>query len=142
MPANRDAKCVLRFTGSAKNRTRCPADREWLINASLLFAADKIRIPILNGQGATYARPAPESEQIAGVVQNIRNQGFDVLLMLEATIGLNEVETQPGEDGAADELVEGKPFTAQDVNFLKSLRISVEGEDVEDEDDSPSASSE
>ena len=83
-----------------------------------------------------------ESEQIAGVVQNIRNQGFDVLLMLEATIGLNEVETQPGEDGAADELVEGKPFTAQDVNFLKSLRISVEGEDVEDEDDSPSASSE
>ena len=34
-----------------------------------------------------------ESEQIAGVVQNIRSQGFDVLLMLEATIGLNEVET-------------------------------------------------
>ena len=32
-----------------------------------------------------------ESEQIAGVVQDIRKQGFDVLLMLEATIGLNDV---------------------------------------------------
>ena len=32
-----------------------------------------------------------ESEQIAGVVQDIRQHGFDVLLMLEATIGLNDV---------------------------------------------------
>ena len=32
-----------------------------------------------------------ESEQIAGVVQDIRKHGFDVLLMLEATIGLNDV---------------------------------------------------
>jgi len=31
-----------------------------------------------------------ESEQIAGVVQDIRKHGFDVLLMLEATIGLNK----------------------------------------------------
>jgi hypothetical protein len=29
-----------------------------------------------------------ESESIAGVVQDIRKHGFDVLLMLEATIGL------------------------------------------------------
>ena len=32
-----------------------------------------------------------ESEQIAGVVQDIRKHGFDVLLMLADTIGLNEV---------------------------------------------------
>jgi hypothetical protein len=92
--------------------------------------------------GEAIHESVSESEQIAGVVQNIRNQGFDVLLMLEATIGLNEVEAQPGEDGTADEVVEGKPFTAQDVSFLRSLRISVEGDDVEDKDDSPSASSE
>src|ERR1700690_4664237 len=36
-----------------------------------------------------------ESEQIAGVVQDIRKHGFDVLLMLEATIGLNEVTHSP-----------------------------------------------
>jgi len=71
-----------------------------------------------------------ESEQIAGVVQDIRKHGFDVLLMLEATIGLNEaagkgvtdaegVPVQVGEDG---------PFTQNDLHFLRSLRISVEGE--------------
>lgn len=66
-----------------------------------------------------------ESEQIAGVVQDIRKHGFDVLLMLEATIGLNEVS----KDAEEEELDEsGAPFTQNDVNFLKSLRISVEGD--------------
>jgi uncharacterized protein (UPF0335 family) len=41
-----------------------------------------------------------ESEQIAGVVQDIRQHGFDVLLMLEATIGLNEVAAKDSEDEA------------------------------------------
>jgi len=76
-----------------------------------------------------------ESEQIAGVVQDIRRHGFDVLLMLEATIGLNEVSTKESEegDGVSEATGEdGAPFTKNDVNFLRSLRISVEGEDEED----------
>ena len=74
-----------------------------------------------------------ESEQIAGVVQDIRRHGFDVLLMLEATIGLNEVTSKENEDvdATADPGSEDGPFTKNDVNFLKSLRISVEGEDDE-----------
>src|SRR4051812_37609449 len=72
-----------------------------------------------------------ESEQIAGVVQNIRRHGFDVMLVLEATIGLNDVtdesdESQAQHDAQEDE---GGPFTSHDVNFLKSLRISIAGED-------------
>src|SRR5581483_10646402 len=88
--------------------------------------------------GEAIHESVSESEQIAGVVQNIRSQGFDVLLMLEATIGLNEVESEAGEDGeaSAGQVLEGKSFTAQDVNFLRSLRISVEGEDADGEDDS------
>ncbi|MGD0892066.1 MAG: hypothetical protein ABR923_11065 [Terracidiphilus sp.] len=39
-----------------------------------------------------------ESEQIAGVVQDIRKHGFDVLLMLEATIGLNEVSAKDSDE--------------------------------------------
>ena len=91
--------------------------------------------------GEAIHESVSESEQIAGVVQNIRSQGFDVLLMLEATIGLNEVEAQPGEeaDGSKPEVIEGgERFTAQDVSFLRSLRISVEGdegEEMDDEDD-------
>ena len=92
--------------------------------------------------GEAIHESVSESEQIAGVVQNIRSQGFDVLLMLEATIGLNEVEAEPGEEGEAAQVLEGKPFTAQDVSFLRSLRISVEGEDIEGEDESSSTSDE
>jgi hypothetical protein len=74
-----------------------------------------------------------ESEQIAGVVQDIRKHGFDVLLMLEATIGLNEVgakDAAAADEGTTDE--EGT-FTQNDLNFLKSLRISVEGSFDEEE---------
>ena len=68
-----------------------------------------------------------ESEQIAGVVQSIRQQGFDVMLMLEATIGLNDVsENSDSSDSAED----GSQFTPNDLNFLKSLRISVEGDEA------------
>jgi hypothetical protein len=71
-----------------------------------------------------------ESEQIAGVVQNIRRHGFDVMLMLEATIGLNDVTSDADPSAQQDDQEnEGGPFSSHDVNFLKSLRISVEGED-------------
>ncbi len=73
-----------------------------------------------------------ESEQIAGVVQDIRKHGFDVLLMLEATIGLNEVTSKEGQD--EDETTgDDGTFTQNDLNFLKSLRISVEGDDGEED---------
>uniref|UniRef100_E6QKV7 Uncharacterized protein n=1 Tax=mine drainage metagenome TaxID=410659 RepID=E6QKV7_9ZZZZ len=74
-----------------------------------------------------------ESEQIAGVVQSIRQHGFDVMLMLEATIGLNDVaNAEPGSEGQANDSTtdeDGTRFTSHDLNFLKSLRISVEGEE-------------
>lgn len=77
-----------------------------------------------------------ESEYIAGVVQDIRKQGFDVLLMLEATIGLNELAEQPtaaakgsSKASGAKRKDEESTFTAQDLHFLKSLRIAIEGEE-------------
>ena len=74
-----------------------------------------------------------ESEQIAGVVQDIRKHGFDVLLMLEATIGLNEVAAKEAEaaasSGSADKDAPAGEFTPNDLHFLRSLRISVEGEE-------------
>ena len=75
-----------------------------------------------------------ESEQIAGVVQDIRQHGFDVLLMLEATIGLNELAAKEAEDAeaGAEDGGEDTPFTENDLHFLRSLRISVEGEEETD----------
>lgn len=75
--------------------------------------------------GEAIHESVSESEDIAGVVKNIREQGFDVLLMLEATIGLNEVEAEDTDvTEPTEEQVEG-PFTNNDLSFLKSLRISV-----------------
>lgn len=83
-----------------------------------------------------------ESEQIAGVVQDIRQHGFDVLLMLEATIGLNELNGKDPEgapaEGEEGEAIAGS-FTKNDLHFLRSLRISVEGED---DDSGPEADTE
>lgn len=77
--------------------------------------------------GEAIHESVAESEAIAGVVREIREQGFDVLLMLEATIGLNEVEdddeTAEGDEG--NEAAHG-PFTRNDLTFLKSLRITTE----------------
>ncbi|MEO6815753.1 MAG: hypothetical protein ABI177_03565 [Edaphobacter sp.] len=78
--------------------------------------------------GEAIHESVSESEDIAGVVKNIREQGFDVLLMLEATIGLNEVEAESDEADEALALPAESgdgPFTPTDLTFLKSLRISL-----------------
>jgi hypothetical protein len=79
--------------------------------------------------GEAIHETVSESEDIAVVVKDIREQGFDVLLMLEATIGLNEVES--GSEQVQDGSEEGEgPFTSSDLSFLRSLRISIsESED-------------
>jgi hypothetical protein len=79
--------------------------------------------------GEAIHETVSDSDQISGVVREIREQGFDVLLMLEATIGLNELEEAGSGSTEADEAeateFEG-PFTRNDLTFLKSLRITTE----------------
>jgi hypothetical protein len=79
--------------------------------------------------GEAIHETVSDSDEIAAVVREIREQGFDVMLMLEATIGLNEVEeeTADAEAEAGDEAADG-PFTRNDLTFLKSLRITTEEE--------------
>lgn len=72
--------------------------------------------------GEAIHESVSDSDQISGVVREIREEGFDVLLMLEATIGLNEVGSEPEE---SEDEETGEPFTRNDVSFLKSLRISL-----------------
>jgi hypothetical protein len=80
--------------------------------------------------GEAIHESVSESDQISGVVREIREQGFDVLLMLEATIGLNEVDDDSGDAPAepVEEATDG-PFTRHDLTFLKSLRITTEEHD-------------
>jgi hypothetical protein len=75
--------------------------------------------------GEAIHESVSESEHIAGVVKNIRDQGFDVMLMLEATIGLNQVETESGAPLESSRHDQPAEFTSNDLSFLKSLRISL-----------------
>ncbi len=78
--------------------------------------------------GEAIHESVSDSESISGVVREIREEGFDVMLMLEATIGLNEV-TESSEVGDDEPSGSGTGFTRNDVSFLKSLRISLPDED-------------
>lgn len=71
-----------------------------------------------------------DSDQIAEVIAKIKTGGYDVFLVLEATIGFNR---RDDESEAATSDQEHDPelkVSPQDVKFLKSLRITLEGEDV------------
>lgn len=82
--------------------------------------------------GEAIHESVSDSDQISGVVKEIREQGFDVLLMLEATIGLNELDEEAEEIEAeeGEEAADG-PFTRNDLTFLRSLRITTEETSVE-----------
>jgi uncharacterized protein (UPF0335 family) len=95
-----------------------------------IYVTSRLR-ELIQQLGEAIHESVIESEQIAGVVQDIRKHGFDVLLMLEATIGLNEVGSKEG--GEEETSTEEGTFTQNDLNFLKSLRISVEGDFDEEE---------
>ncbi len=77
-----------------------------------------------------------DSERIAEAIGEIKRAGYDVFLVLEATIGFNKREE--GDEPAGDEAGIGEPreiaaagrvrFTTQDQRFLKALRIAVDEE--------------
>jgi hypothetical protein len=77
-----------------------------------------------------------DSERIAEAIGEIKSAGYDVFLVLEATIGFNKREAadETGEEEVVSETKElaattGKVrFTTQDQRFLKALRISAEEE--------------
>jgi hypothetical protein len=80
-----------------------------------------------------------ESDRIAEAIGEIKRAGYDVFLVLEATIGFNKRE-EDGEDNSGDERVPeperkrgfestGKiKLTTQDHRFLKALKIAVDDE--------------
>ncbi len=71
-----------------------------------------------------------ESERIAEAIGNIKQSGYDVFLVLEATIGFNkrEEENARNEVPAGTVASERLRFTSQDTKFLKALKIAVDEE--------------
>ena len=67
-----------------------------------------------------------DSDQIAEVISRIKAGGYDVFVVLEATIGYNQREDQePVRDDTPRAPIELE-MTTQDRKFLKALRIRVD----------------
>jgi len=80
-----------------------------------------------------------ESDRIAEAIGEIKKAGYDVFLVLEATIGFNRREENAEEEEDQIEIAEEKPnrafeaagqikFTSQDHRFLRDLKIAVDDE--------------
>ena len=81
-----------------------------------------------------------DSDRIAGAIGEIKRAGYDVFLVLEATIGFNkreEGDEDSSEQGDTEEteapsrrrFEAGKiRLTTQDQKFLKALKISIDEE--------------
>src|SRR5579862_5808220 len=88
--------------GNFAGNTRCVV-RIRTIGSPEVALNQKVK-NLIQKLGEAIHESVSESENIAGVVKNIRDQGFDVMLMLEATIGLNQVDTES--DGGSSHEVE------------------------------------
>ena len=73
-----------------------------------------------------------DSDRIAGAIGEIKRAGYDVFLVLEATIGFNKRDPNRSDDdtdaGKATSGTHKVKWTSQDQKFLKALKISVEEE--------------
>ncbi len=76
-----------------------------------------------------------DSDRIAEAIGEIKRAGYDVFLVLEATIGFNkrDEDDEGAEEIEAPESTEfetqGKiKFTTQDHRFLRALKIAVDDE--------------
>ncbi len=64
-----------------------------------------------------------QSEQIAEVIAKIRADGYDVFLVLNATIAIRKPEQEPARHAVRTNDCSEPRFNAQDIKFLKSMHI-------------------
>lgn len=76
--------------------------------------------------GAAINDALSESEEISEAIQNVKNAGYDVFLVLEATIGFNRKARAEEAASVAKNRDAKLKVTSQDLKFLRSLKISVE----------------
>ena len=85
---------------------------------------DKMK-QLLRELGHAINDTVSDSERISEAISSVRAAGFDIVLKLDATIGLARRTSQDSK------------MTQQDRRFLESLHIRVDEEILEDEDALP-----
>jgi hypothetical protein len=76
---------------------------------------------LLRELGHAINETVSDSDRIAEAIGNVRAAGYDIVLKLDATIGLARREAKPAK------------MTVQDRRFLESLHIRVDDEILDEE---------
>jgi hypothetical protein len=101
---------------------------------------EKLKV-LMQELGNAINESLSDSDRIGAAIGEIRRAGYDVFLVLEATIGFNkrgETESDTVESEAEDEApAERSPgreprarirWTSQDQKFLRALKIAIDDE--------------
>ena len=77
--------------------------------------------------GAAINDTLTESVAVSEALADLRDAGYDIFLLLEATIGFNHRPEELGAGANLSALESGDlVLNAQDAKFLKSLRITLD----------------
>ena len=76
--------------------------------------------------GESINETLAEAPKINERIQEIRDAGYEVFLIIEAKIGFSRKGKGEGEDSAGSEGPVRMRITSEDAKFLKSLKISVD----------------
>jgi len=134
-----------------RNVKRRAAERHQVIEDVILKVArrkghtvdEKLKV-LMQELGNAINESLSDSDRIAAAIGEIKRAGYDVFLVLEATIGFNKREESAGEEEEPAESAseERKPrafarefesthkfkWTSQDQKFLRALKIAVDDE--------------
>ena len=117
-------------------------ERRWCPAHLLNLGGDSVEEPLkhlMQELGNAINDSLSESDRIAEAIGEIKRAGYDVFLVLEATIGFNRRDENAEDDDEeqAEVVEEPKPrfeatgkikFTSQDHRFLRALKIAVDEE--------------
>ena len=86
---------------------------------------------LMKSLGETINESLSDSPKINEAIQNIRDAGYEVFLIIEATIGFNRKGKGEREAIVAPAKVDDPVrlrITSEDAKFLKSLKIAIDSE--------------
>jgi hypothetical protein len=116
---------------------KAPLDANLKVRGKEEILDEKLK-ELMQELGNAINESLSDSDRIAGAIGEIKQAGYDVFLVLEATIGFNKRDKDDG-DSDADQVGKSEPpirfestgkirLTSQDQKFLRALKIAVEEE--------------
>ena len=118
--------------GAASVSPRClPHLRVWFLDNAPGDFVDQQLKHLMKELGEAINESLADSEQIADVVSRIKDGGYDIFLVLEATIGVSRPGEKSSDKTSMVTTLSSNPelkVSDQDLKFLKSLRIKIEND--------------